>query len=256
MIISGTGITSFRAKVLPGYDITTKLAIKWFKVSSGAWHYTDRGADADYYECTIELHSIRGTIENFVKQVELNRVAGSNEITLTEFASNESIFGEDVAYTGSITATVLGTPIITQSMLKSFACTVTLRAIGPTFQTGATFPALRYLDVGYQAGIVKYSIDKIDTYSGAYTYLDHRADVGVFEGTFEFTQTELRNLRRWMATNRGTTKAISGINGVVYPFGVVRGSGYPVNVKVLSLSEERMVGISRCSAKLKLGEVV
>jgi hypothetical protein len=256
MQISGTGITTFTAKVKQDFDVRTTLAIKWFQVSSGAWHYTDRGAAVDEYETTVEIQGLRGTIENFIAQVQANRIAGSNEISLSNFASNEHVFGEDINYAVAIAATVLNTPVMSQNMLKSFSCSIQLRAIGPTFQTGATFPTLRYVDVGYEGKIQTYTLDKIDTYEGAYTYLDRRSDVGVFEGTIELTQTELRNLRRWVATNRGTTYSLPGIAGVVYPFGVVRGSTYPVNVKVLSLSDERMVGVSRCKVKIKLGEVL
>jgi hypothetical protein len=254
MRISGTGITSFQARIQPDFAIRTELAIKWFQTSSGNYAYTDRGSTVDTYEATVRLHGIQGRIEQIVQQLDANRTAGSNVVTLSEFASNEKIFGVDVVHT-NVTATLLETPKITQSRLKSFEVECTFRAIAPTFTGSNTFPDLNYVSIGYDGNVEEYTIKKMDTYQGAYSYLDHQADTGVFEGTFQFTDAELRNLRRYMAISRGTTTTITEIAGVSYPFGILRG-GYPKNVKVLELSNETPRGIGNWYATLKLAEVV
>jgi hypothetical protein len=190
-----------------------------------------------------------------VYELEQNRVAGVNHVTLSEFATNEHIFGTDIVYT-NIDATLLGTPKITQEGLKVFAASLNFRAISPTFTGTATFPTLQHLSIGYDANVDEYTINKLDSYTGAFAYLDESSDNGEFRGTFQFTDTELKNLRAWMRTNRGTTLSIASIAGVTYPFGRIRGTTFPCNVKVLELSDERMRGTDNWYATLRLAEVI
>jgi hypothetical protein len=254
MRISGTGITSFQARIQPDYQINTTLAIKWFEVTSGSWRSVDRGSTVDTYETTVRLHGIRGRIEQLVSELYANRAAGSNVVTLSEFNANEKIFGVDVVHT-NVAATLLGTPKIAQIALKTFEVEATFRATALTFTGSATVPTLKYLNHGYNANVDEYTINKIDTYTSSYTYQDHVADSGIFEGTFQFTDAELIGLRRYMAVNRGTTAAIAEIYGVTYPFGVIRG-GYPKDVKILELRNETLRGIGNWYATLRLAEVV
>jgi hypothetical protein len=254
VIISGTGITTFQARIKTDFRVQTELAIRWFQCSSGKWLFTDRGATVDTYETEVRVQGIRGRVEELVTQLNANRTAGSNQVTLSGFDSNELIFGADVVYT-SITATLLNTPKVKQNRWKSFETDLTLRAIGPTLTGTATFPALKYLDVGFDGNVDRYQINKIDSYSGVYSYLDMQSDIGIFKGRFQFTGTEMRNLRKWHRTNRGTTYALTGINGVVYPFGVLRGA-FPKNVKLLAIEQEEMRDLDNWYATLKLGEVI
>jgi hypothetical protein len=254
MRVSGTGITTFTAKVRNGFRINTSLALEWFKAADGNYRATDRGAASDVYEAEIALRGLRGDLETFVTQINANREADVNTVTLDMFNENEKIFGADVDHT-SITATLLDTPKIQQAALKVFELSANFRAISPSFTGSASFPALRYLSRGFDANVNKYTINKLDSYVGAYTYLDQSYDTGMFEGTFQFTNSELIGLRRYIATNRSTTVVIADIAGVSNPFGPLRG-GYPISVKVLELSDEEMQGIDNWYAKLKFAEVV
>lgn len=254
MFISGTGITTFMARIKEDFRPQTTLAIKWFQASSGKWLFTDRGATVDTYETEIRAQGIRGRVEQLISELDANRTAGVNQVTLTDFNSNEQIFGADVVYT-TITATLLNTPKITQNRWKSFETKLTLRAIAPTLTGTATFPDLKYLDTGFDGNVDRYQINKMDSYSGVYSYLDMKSDAGIFKGRFQFSNTEMMNLRKWVRTNRGTTYALTGINGVTYPFGVLRGA-FPKNVKVLAIEQEEMRDLSNWYATLKLGEVI
>ena len=254
MRISGTGITSFQARILPDFEINTILAIKWFQTSDGNWKYVDRGSTVDAYETTVRMHRIKGSIEQVVTQFDQNRVTGSNVVVLSEFASNEHIFGTNLVY-NSISATLLETPKVEQSDLKSFSLSLKLRAISPTFTGTATFPSLSFLRTGYDGNSADYTINKMDSYTGSYAYLDQQADNGEFRGTFQFTDTELKNLRAWMRVNRGTTIAIADIDGITYPFGGLR-STFPINAKVLELSGETMRDMVNWYATLRLVEVI
>jgi hypothetical protein len=222
MNIAGTGITTFQARLQQDFRVQTTWAIKWSQMSNGSWVYTDRGATCDIYETEVRLQGIRGRVEEFVTQLNLNRTGLSNSVTLSAFESNEKIFGADISYT-SVTATLLGTPSIRQNEWKSFECTARFRAISPTMTGTATFPDLKCLDIGYDANVDRYTINKMDNYAGTYTYLDQESDIGVFMGRFQFTTTEMQNLRTWYRTNRGTTANITTIYGVTNPFGPLRG---------------------------------
>ncbi|RPH42662.1 MAG: hypothetical protein EHM87_16115 [Burkholderiales bacterium] len=256
MQIAGDGITTFTARILPEFRVRTKYALEWFQTSSGHWHYTDRGVTTDTYETEIKMHLLKGSVEELVYQLELNRRAGSNLLELSNFSSNEEIFGADVDYSGTINATLLGTPNVVQSRLKSYEVIMSLRAIVPAFVGTATFPTLKYLNIGYNANVDKYTINKKDSYTGAYTCLDMASDAAIFEGTFQFSDSEMRNIRRWLAINRGSTISIASIYGVDKPWGVNRSTGYPISAKLLEISGEEMRGVSNWYARLKLGEVL
>ena len=254
MRISGTGITSFVTKTRVDFKIYTSLAIKYFKVANGNYKLIDRGSTVDAYETEIGIHGLRGSIEQLVYELEQNRVADIHTVTLSQFNENEKIFGVDVVHT-DITATMLGTPEISQTDLKSFETRIRLRGSGLSFTGSATMPALNYASIGYNANVDEYTLTKLDTYTGVYSYLDMSTDSGIFRGRFQFTDSELTNLRRYMATSRGTTTAITAIAGVTYPFGILRG-GYPKNVKILELSDETQRGIGNWYASLVLAEVI
>jgi len=258
MQISGDGISTFTAKVRPDFRPETTLAIQWRKLSDGNYYSIDRGADADTYEASCTLHSKEAAINNFIQQIEENRTASTgapNQITLSEFLETEHIFGEDVDHSGSISATVLDISFRRQSTFKGYSVNVKLRAISPTFSALPSLPDLSYLDIGYQSDN-ELTIKKYDTYSGTYSYLDARADVGEFVGTFTFSQADMGKIRRHIATERGNTVTITGINGVQYAFGPRRGIGYNRDCKIIDWEDMGMFGVGWCKLKIKLAEVI
>jgi len=257
-----TGITQFEVRV-NSYDIKTTLAINWFQTADGNWRFIDRGELADIYETKIRIVGLQGSIDLFLQQYRANRNALTNQFTLKNFHSNEKIFGSNVDYSGTIVATVMGDLYADQRGLKSWELKMTLQAIGLTFTGSPSFPALKYLDIGYSGNIDKYAINKMDSYSGAFTYIDHqpsyttkRSEPGLFEGTFQFTDDEIIGLREYMRQNRGTTTTITSISGLTRMFGINR-PVFPNDIKILDMTEKpRGIMATNWYANLKMAEVL
>jgi hypothetical protein len=142
MIVSGTGITAFTAKIGPDYIPATVYALQWIQGANGSWYAVDRGASADIYGVEISLYKDEATINDFIAQVEANREAGSNVLSLSGFNSQEHIFGADVDYSGTITATAAMNRR-TQGSWKGFGVTLKLSALSPGFvgTEPLTFPS-------------------------------------------------------------------------------------------------------------------
>jgi hypothetical protein len=255
MQISGTGITTFDAKVKPDFNVETTYALQWAKLSSGNWRATDRGKDADIYEATnVRLYGTEDVIDNFINQVEANRVANSNVITLGSINDSEHIFGADVDYTYGVNATVIDIPHRIQATWKGWSIPLKLRLLSPIVFTGApALPLFRFLNVGYDAD-AEYSINKFDSYNGSFSYADHRCDAGIFTGTFVFTDEEMIGLRSYMATTRGASFTMAyNIVGVTNMFGR-RTTAFPI-VKLKDLTEEKMYNrVGRWICKLTFVE--
>ena len=256
MIISGTGITSFTVKIKPDFVPKTTLALEWFQTSSGQWQATDRLAAADQYDASIRLYGIESVINNFINQVEANRVAGSNVITLSGFNSQEHIFGADIDYSGSLSATVFMDKRV-QSTWKGYSETLKLSLL-PSFSFvggSGSLPPLRFLDVGYSADS-EYTIHKQDTSNRTFYYHDDFADAGLFSGIYTFTDQEMIALRRFVATNRAAAFTAPTFIGVANPFGRRAVSS---TVKLLSFEDLGMRGLNggvpRWAAKLTFVEV-
>ncbi len=255
MQIAGTGITTFNATVKPKFQVKTKWALEWFRASDGNWRAADRGASQDVYQTTVTLYKAEAAINTFIDAIEDNRVAGSHVITLSAFSTTEYIFGADVNHSGSVTATVLDITDRKQQRWKTYSIRVTLQATAPTFSGSSTFPALKFLYPGY-TGDSDVDVNKIDSYDGTFAYSERNSGIGFFEGDFIFTTAEMQGLRRFVATNRAAAFNLTGINGVTYPFGIRRASGYPYSVKLVEFEDKGMIDVGRWRASLKLVEAV
>ena len=248
MNISGPGITIFSAKIKPDFQPVTKFSFQWAPSSDGGWNaHADRGAAADEYGAnSVRIYGKEPLVNAFIDQIELNRVANdanANRITLSAFNATEHIFGADVDYSGAIYATAF-MERREQHTWKGWQAPLTLRAMPPLSFTGtAALPLLKHVDVGVDADADR-EIIKQDTYESTFYYADRQSDAGRFEGTLNLSDAEMKNLRRFAATQRGTAFTIPTIFGVTYPFGTRRGAG-PFTVKLKELSDERMFGVSR-----------
>lgn len=237
MRISGTGITPFDAKVKPDFKPLTSLALQWTQLSSGNYVSTDRLAAADIYEAQARIYGREATIDNFITEIEANRAAGSNVITLSDFSGaisgwpTRSIFGANVNHSGSISATVVKNDRKAQRTWKGFGLGLRLRALSPAFVSDTGSLPLTNLEVGFDADS-DVSVRKVDSYSGAFTYLDRDADIGFFAGTFILTDEDMRIFRNLLRTTRGGNFTITSIGGVASMFGPRRG-GYPHDVKAV-----------------------
>ena len=256
MQISGTGITAFTCKTLPGFKPLTKLAIKWRQLDSGNWVATDRGSGADTYESKISIYGVESVIDNFISQIYSGRTTGNNQITLSSFATNETIFGENVDHSGSISATILDMPQKQQGSWKGFGLSeILVRAITPSFTGSSSWPSLRYLEPRSEMD-ADYTITKYDSYSAAMTYLDHRSDAGIFDGTFILKNADLKSARNYIRTQRSGDFTLSNTFGVAKPFGPRSAFAYPGAVKLISWTDLGEYGLLYRRLRLRFAEVV
>jgi hypothetical protein len=247
MQISGTGITLFTAKIKPDFKPETIYALNWQHLSSGNWVATDRTSVEDKYNTSIRLYNTESIILNFVTEIEANRTAKNNLITLTNFTSGEHIFGADLNYSGSIYATI-EFDRRSQKTLRGSEQTLKLYCTSPSFVGGSgSLPLLQLLNIGYD-GDSDRTINKIETYNRTFSYQEHSSDYGTFIGTFAFTDQEMISLKRYIATQRGNTISIPEIYGVSFPFGW-RSSSYPVNVKILKFEDLGVLSIENGSPR-------
>jgi len=254
MQISGTGITTFTAKIKPDYTPKTTFALQWEQMSNGKWYCIDRGATADIYDTDIRLYGIESVINNFINQIEANRVSGSNIITISDLNTQEHIFGADITYSGSLNC-IASVQRRTQGTWKGFGVALRLSLLSPSFIAGTgLLPIFQFLDIGYD-GDSNYTINKFDSYARVFSYQDHAADDGSFTGVFTFSDYEMAGLRRYIATNRGNTIPMPTFAGVAYPFGRRTPSSYANITYFEDMGMLNMnVGVSRWAAKITIVE--
>jgi hypothetical protein len=253
MYITGLDITDFQFRTNPDFKINTQLDMEWYQTSAGNWHAVDRGASADYYETTITTFGTEAYINNIINQLNTTRLAKAATITMYDFADNEHVFGEDILYTPDITGLITEYDVRKQNSWKGFKLSLTLRALNPEFTGVASLPDFTSgvcTQIGYTADS-SWTYNNYDSYYSNFSHYDHRDDQGLFKGSFNLTQTELRNLRTWMRVNRDTSFTLSGIYGVAYPFGPREGTG-PWTAKIVELEEKNKFGLDRWIVNLKI----
>jgi hypothetical protein len=261
MIVSGEGIAgdgSLEWRVRTNYRPDTALSLTWVRSSSGQYVCTDRGADADRYSTRITVVGSDAYVDSVLASIRDNREAGSNELTLSGFAADEKIFGADVSYASTITATATKWGLRRQVGLHLFKTEIEMQARSVTFSSTAQMPALTHLVTGY-TNEREPTIVKLDSYSGAFTYVDSAADAGLWTGVFQLSLADLGRLRRYRATLRGGTFEVYEIAGVNSPMEPERtpltpGAGWDHLCKIISLTDETYISPTRWSAKLTLAE--
>ena len=254
MDVSGTGITQFQAKVLPGFRPRTRLAIIWRQTESGNWAGIDRGSAEDIYEARFGLHGTETVINNFLSEIDDNRDAGSHQITLSDFFDTDHIFGENVDHSGSITATVVEFPTRRQASLNGWAIDLTVRATPATFTGSSSLPTLQYCATGINA-IQDWNLRKSFSYEGSASYLDRQADSGIFEGAFTLTQANAILLRNYIRTQRTGDFSLSDTFGIDYPFGPRSANSYPFTVKLIEWDDLGLIGVNWHQFRLRFAEV-
>lgn len=258
MIISGTGISSTPVKIIRDFVPETKYSMKWTKLSSGNYTCIDRGSVNDAYEVEIEFYSTETTINSIINLFEENREYTSGSpytLILSSFSSTEHIFGADLDYTGSITVSVLSVTQRKQNTLKGFKLTTRIAAVSPVFVVGSgSLPLLRIMDTGIQAD-ASYTINTFSSLRKVYFHVDNASDIGSFTGTFNFSDSEMQQLRRYIATQRISTISIPNIFGVTKPFGRLS-SSYPYNVKIIDFKDLGMYSSTRWKCSLTFAQVL
>jgi len=252
MIFGGCAET---LKVLPDFKALTNLGIGWVQAADKNWFGTDRGASNDVYEAVVTAYGREAYLNAILEEIESNRVNDGNVIALSGFASDETIFGEDVDHTGTINATVLSVKRRAQATWKGWGVELKLRALSPSFVGTSTFPTLKHCDVGID-GDTDRSINKEDSYSGTFYYADHQSDFGTFTGTFTVTRAEMKSIRRYIATQRTGVYSLGNTFGIDYPFGVNSSGAYPFSCKLIAWDDLGPFGMKWNRLKLKFAEVV
>ncbi len=255
----GSGIpTAIRLEIKQDFRPDTQLALKWVQCASGKWVATDRGAAADVYKCKIRVTGYESYINSIIMALYNNRIATTgtpNVITLSNFAATEKIFGEDVNYTSSISATVTEVAERQQTSLYAFQIELTLQAINPTFTGAAGTVVFENLEEAYR-GYAEQTINKYDTYNSTFNYLDHRADYGIFEGTAYLTNANMVTFLRSLATQRSAPVTTTVMNGVNYVFGPTKNNTWPRNLVYLEVQDLGYWGLNRHRIKIKAAEDV
>lgn len=255
MRIAGSGITTFNAKVKPDFRPLTSLALKWIQLANGNWRAVDRGSSTDMYRARIRLYGTESLIDQFLDEVEYNRITCSHVLTLSNFNATEHIFGADVDHSSSISATITEIDSREQRTWKGFGVSCVLQASSPSFTGTPALPSLECLSWGYE-GDSSWTWNKSDSYNGTFNYADRKSDVGLFNGRFLFSDADMIALRGYLRTQRGATISIPDIDGVSTPFGSRRDSGYPYNVKVIDWEDMGMRDVRHWWMSLTLAEEV
>ena len=255
MYVSGTDFSSQLVLVKPDFEIRTSLALNWIQAANGNWTATDRGSGADTYETRVTLAGHAAAIEAILDKIETNRIADSNELTMTGFESTEYIFGEDVNH-ASITANVLSVGPVAQTSWKMYKCDLELRNVSPSFTGSASLPDIDYIETNTLKGPER-TLNLTDTYDGSFSYLDAASDAGTLGMTIYLTLADMKSMRRYLtATIRGGTITIAELAGIENPYGSTRTTTFPMNAKVLEWSDAGWFGLTHRKLKLKLAEVV
>lgn len=258
MIITGAGITSpLRVWIKPDFIPNTKLALKWAQLANGTWVAADRGASCDVYLTNITIHAVEDTIDTLIQTIYNNRIATSgtpNQLTLTNFASDEKIFGQDVVHTtndsNGLNCTILAFGEKVQKSLHGFSLSLDLQAISPTF-TGTAGPIVfNHLDIGYANDTIK-TINKYDTYTSAFSYLDHRSDTSFFEGIATVRNADMVTTRRALATSRS-----GPIETTVLTGNKNQATNWPKNLTYLSFEEQGSWGQQYQRVKFRAVEYI
>lgn len=244
MYIYGSGIAEFEFRTDARFDVNTIWDLEWFDVSNGNYHAVDRGASGDYYAASLVTYGTESYVNNIITQLESNRQE-DGILYMSGFADNERIFGEDVDHSIPISGYVIAYGKRNQNSFKGYSFSLELRALDPSFTGSASLPDWTNACVSHSPGIKadsSWSVNNYDTYHSDFYSYDKSTDYGLFKAVFRFSLTELRNLRRWYATNRDTSFSITSLAGVTYMFGPREGTG-PWNVKLIDIKEKEWFGL-------------
>lgn len=256
MIITGSGITEFTAKVLLDYQPLQRFALTWQQLSSGNWAATDRGTTADSYECKISLYGVESEINTFVTEINNSRLYGNNQITLSDFAETEKIFGHNITH-DTLTATVLDMPQRRRGSFKGWGLAdVYLKLLStPVFTGLSTMPTLYFSDFGGDADS-DYTFNRKESYTNAITYQDKQSDSGIFEANFTLKNTDFINMLNYIRVTRSGNMTLADTLGVAYPFGTRSTGSYPFTVKLIEWADLGYFGLLYRKMRLRFAEVI
>lgn len=247
MIIGGT---SFNIAQWP--EPTTRPAITWKRGADGYHVGRDRGASEDVYEGRVRVFGIPATLDSLQAVLDANREG----ITLSGFNTGEMIFGANVSYAGSISATV--TDFGMRRNLQSttvFELEIGFRAISPTLLgTTPSLASLR-LQEGWE-GNRSTDITKHFSYSQDASYLQHGTDAGIFTGRFLQTTDQMKAIRAFLLSEaRAAPFQFPNVMADFYPFGANESERTFQMVCAVAWSDRR-VNLNRWELSLTLAQAL
>lgn len=235
------------------YNILTNYSFKFTKKKDGYYSVFDRGIGADRYQSNLKFY---GTLEKMESLKSYIKSIRETNYFVFETELGEQFFGSDIDYTGSQNALILKFGDTLQKTWKGYSLELLLEIVEPSFTGSATLPDLKYSEHSFNANANytrNFNINyKLET-SDETTYTDNLTDTGHFNGTFYFNDSQMRNLRRFYASNRGAAFYINSISGVIYPFGKRRNIVFPARVKMIGM-KEKYVSPNRWKTIIKLAE--
>lgn len=245
MIIGGT---SYRIQPWP--EPKTTPAIRWTRTADGYHVGIDRGVEEDVYEGKIVVQGAPATLDSLQAVLEVNREG----ITLSGFNTGEMLFGADVNYSGSISATVLNFGRRRNLLHTSvFDLEITFRALSPTLLS--TTPSLDDLHIqeGWE-GDRSTDITKLFSYSQSGSYLQHGTDAGLFTAKFRQSTEEMKAIRAYLLTTaRGEAFQFPALMADFYPFGPHESESQYLKCHAIAW-EDRRLNLNRWELSLTLAQ--
>lgn len=216
-------------------------AIDWEKAADKNWYGSDRGASEDIFESKVRFFDTTANIESLQSTLESNRGA----VTLSSFEDGQEIFGPEVDYSGTISATVIGPArpdgegSVKNENLGMASMTLNLRATDASLLgTTASLSTLR-LQNGW-SGDKNFNVSKVFSHDQTLTTSDFEAENGVFKATFAQTTEESKAIISYfLTTGRSNSVSFPSLAGITYPFGRVRGA-LPKSMKIMQWSAKRI----------------
>ena len=234
------------------FKVETDLDLNWQKLSNGNYVTIDRGEEADIYETTIETYGKETYINDIIDLLETGK-EGVNTFTMTTFASDEKIFGENIDYSGTLSASFTKIGLRNSKSFGGFGLTVSFRLLSPAFDATAELPDFSAGCVKFKyTGSSEYDTNFYQSYFGDHYYYNHSSDTGLFRGLFTLTNSELANLREYVRVGRGTVFTLTDLNGVDYPFGSQY--EYPHSAQLINIKEVEKFGIANWIIELSMAK--
>ena len=255
MLVSGAGISgSVELKVKPKFKVKNDYGFSLKELSSANFYVVDRGQNTDKISCNLKTYGNYAYMSSLIDAIQDNRIE-DNILTLTDFAADETIFGENIDYSSTVTATVTKLSLIEKKSLQGYGLKLTLAMQSCTHTGSSSMPDLNYLDNKYSADM-GFTVNKIPYMSGSMVYNDKYIDAGIFKGNFKMTPSEVQQLQEFYRTNRGAPQSLSAFGGLTYMFGARSSNGFPVSCILTEYKIGNKIGLSFYDVKLTFKEVL
>jgi len=257
MYIYATGVAPTEFRTSLNYLTDTTYGLEWFKGADGNYYASDLGPEADTYIASIKTYGTESYINNLITTLDSIRT-NHTVLLMSDFASNELFFGEDVNHSGVVSGVVSDIELRKSVSLRGFELNAKIRGIDLAFNTYASgWPAtIDCVQQDYEADR-DYTVGIYDTYTSEPYAYDELSDEGICTFAATLTNAQLAQLRYYKRVHRGgdITLPLNGLAGISYPFGPSSGAG-PHTIKFLDIKEKSRLGLTHWVVNLKLSEVI